>query len=144
MANEKRADVTWRGDLATGRGKIERVGSGAFDSLGVSWPARAPRRGRSDEPRGADRGGSRRLLLDGALESLADGGNPPESLSVSATVTFVPGMGSRDRRSTSPAPFPGSTRRPSRKPPSRRRRIAPSPRRSKATSSSPLRPGWGF
>jgi osmotically inducible protein OsmC len=41
MATEKRADVTWRGDLATGRGKIERVGSGAFDSLGVYWPARA-------------------------------------------------------------------------------------------------------
>ncbi len=41
MATERRAEATWRGSLMGGAGTIERVGSGAFGPLGVSWPARA-------------------------------------------------------------------------------------------------------
>ena len=37
---EKHAEVTWQGDLENGKGTIERVDSGAFGPLAVSWLAR--------------------------------------------------------------------------------------------------------
>ena len=41
MAAERRASVTWSGDLMSGSGTIDEVGSGAFGPLDVSWPALA-------------------------------------------------------------------------------------------------------
>jgi osmotically inducible protein OsmC len=94
MAAEKRADVTWQGDLATGRGIIEQVGSGAFESLGVSWGART---GEQDEeltsPEELIAAAHAACFSMAFSKVLADGGTPPENLSVSATVTFVPGTG---------------------------------------------------
>lgn len=94
MAVDKRAEVTWRGDLMSGEGTIERVGSGAFGPLGVSWAARTGE--------GQDELTSPEELIAAAhaacfsmalSNGLAKAGTPPESLSVSATVTFVPGTG---------------------------------------------------
>ena len=94
MAVEKRADVTWRGDLMSGNGTIERVGSAAFGPLGVSWAARTGE--------GQDELTSPEELIAAAhaacfsmalSNGLAKAGTRPESLSVSATVTFVPGTG---------------------------------------------------
>lgn len=93
MATEKRADVTWRGDLATGRGTIERVGSGVVESLGVSWAART---GDSDENTSPEEliAAAHASCFSMALsKALADEGHPPERLLVSATVSFVPGTG---------------------------------------------------
>ena len=44
MAAERRAEVTWQGDLLSGSGTIDEVGSGAFGPLDVSWAARRRRR----------------------------------------------------------------------------------------------------
>ena len=41
MATERRAEVTWQGDLQSGSGTIDRVGSGAFGPLDVTWASRA-------------------------------------------------------------------------------------------------------
>jgi osmotically inducible protein OsmC len=91
---ERRAEVTWKGDLMSGSGTIERVGSGAFAPLDVSWPART-----EDESGGKT---SPEELLAAAHAScfsmalsnvLAKAGSPPEELRTSATVTFVPGTG---------------------------------------------------
>ena len=41
MAAERRASVTWNGDLMSGSGTIDEVGSGAFGPLDVSWAARS-------------------------------------------------------------------------------------------------------
>ncbi|HZA26215.1 MAG TPA: OsmC family peroxiredoxin [Actinomycetota bacterium] len=93
MAAEKNAQVTWRGDLATGRGMIERVGSGAFASLGVSWPARTGDEADLTSPEeliAAAHAACFSMALSGGL---TEKGNAPESLTVSATVTFVPGTG---------------------------------------------------
>jgi osmotically inducible protein OsmC len=93
MATEKRAQVTWRGDLATGRGTVESVGSGAFAPLAVSWPARTGEEGGMTSPEeliAAAHAACFSMQLSGGL---TDRGTPPESLSVSATVTFVPGTG---------------------------------------------------
>lgn len=94
MATERRAEVTWSGSLLEGSGMIETVGSGAFGPLAVTWKAR------SEDEHGGNT--SPEELLAAAHAScfcmalsggLARAGNPPESLSATATVTFVPGTG---------------------------------------------------
>jgi osmotically inducible protein OsmC len=93
MATERRAEVTWQGDLMNGSGTIAEVPSGAFGPLDVSWPSRA------EEPNGKT---SPEELIAAAWAScfamalsngLAKDGNPPERLQTSATVTFQPGEG---------------------------------------------------
>ncbi len=93
MATERRAEVTWQGDLASGGGTIERVGSGAFGPLEVSWPARAEEPGGKTSPEeliAAAHAACFSMAFSGAL---AKAGHAPERLSTSATVTFVPGTG---------------------------------------------------
>jgi lipoyl-dependent peroxiredoxin len=85
--------VTWSGDLLGGSGTIESVGSGAFGSLPVTWEARAEEPGGNTSPEeliAAAHAACFCMALSGAL---AKQGNPPEALSASATVTFVPGTG---------------------------------------------------
>jgi osmotically inducible protein OsmC len=93
MATERRASVVWQGDLMNGSGTIEPAPSGAISALDVSWASRA------EEPNGKT---SPEELLASAWAScfamalsngLAKGGNPPEKLETSATVTFQPGEG---------------------------------------------------
>lgn len=93
MATDRKAEVVWQGDLMNGSGTIETVTSGALPALDVSWPSR------SEEPNGRT---SPEELIAAAWAScfamalshgLAQGGNPPEKLETSATVTFQPGEG---------------------------------------------------
>ena len=94
MAAERRASVTWNGDLMSGAGTIDEVGSGAFGPLDVSWAAR------SEEASGGKT--SPEELIAAAHASCfsmalrthsPEAGNAPERLETSATVTFVPGTG---------------------------------------------------
>jgi osmotically inducible protein OsmC len=94
MAAERQASVTWKGDLMSGSGTIDEVGSGAFGPLDVSWAAR------SEEASGGKT--SPEELIAAAHAScfsmalslgLAKAGNPPDRLQTSAVVTFVPGTG---------------------------------------------------
>ena len=93
MATERSARVEWSGDLVNGSGTIAQAPSGAFGPLDVSWASR------SEEPNGKT---SPEELIAAAWAScfamalsngLANGGNPPERLETSATVTFQPGEG---------------------------------------------------
>ena len=93
MATERSAQVQWQGDLINGSGTIAEAPSGAFGPLDVSWASR------SEEPNGKT---SPEELIAAAWAScfamalsngLANGGNPPERLETSATVTFQPGEG---------------------------------------------------
>lgn len=93
MATERRAEVTWRGDLTSGEGTIESVGSGAFGPLEVSWTARAEEPGGKTSPEeliAAAHAACFSMALSGGL---AQAGREPERLATSATVTFVPGTG---------------------------------------------------
>ncbi len=94
MAAERHAAVTWNGDLMSGSGTIDEVGSGAFGPLDVSWPARSEEvsggKTSPEELIAAAHASCFSMALSGAL---AKQGTPPERLSVSATVTFVPGTG---------------------------------------------------
>ena len=94
MAAERRAEVTWNGDLMSGSGTIDRVGSGAFGPLDVSWPARSEEssggKTSPEELIAAAHASCFSMALAGAL---ARSGTPPERLQTGATVTFVPGTG---------------------------------------------------
>ena len=98
MTAERRAEVTWRGDLINGAGTIERVGSGSFGPLGVTWSSR------TEEPEGRTSPEELIAAAHAACFSmafsniLAKAGNPPEQLNTSATVTFVPGTGVTESR----------------------------------------------
>ena len=91
---DRRATVTWNGDLMNGSGTIDEVGSGAFGPLDVSWPARSEDasdgKTSPEELIAAAHASCFSMALSGGL---AKAGNPPEQLRTSATVTFVPGTG---------------------------------------------------
>ena len=93
MATDRKAEVTWHGDLMSGNGRIDSVTSGAFGGLDVSWPAR------SEEPEGKTSpeeliAAAHATCFSMALShGLAQAGHPAEQLKTSATVTFEPGEG---------------------------------------------------
>ena len=93
MATERRAEVTWRGDLMSGSGTIESVGSGAFGPLDVSWPARTEEPNGRTSPEELIAAAHAACFSMALSHGLAQGGHAPEALSVSATVTFQPGTG---------------------------------------------------
>jgi osmotically inducible protein OsmC len=89
MAAVRRAEATWQGDLASGKGVVSATSSGVFKGLDVSWARRSE----------ADANGvtSPEELLAAAHAAcfamalsagLARGGTPPEELQVAANVTF--------------------------------------------------------
>jgi len=88
MAATRQARAKWNGDLAKGSGEVSAVSSGKFNALPVSWGAR------TESPQGKT---SPEELLAAAHAScfamalsggLAKSGTPPETLEVTATVTF--------------------------------------------------------
>ena len=93
MATDRHAEVSWQGSLIEGSGRIERVGTGAFGPLDVTW------RGRTEEP-GAETSPEELIAAAHAAcfsmalsHELAERGNPPERLDTRADVTFEPGTG---------------------------------------------------
>jgi osmotically inducible protein OsmC len=93
MATDRRAEVTWQGDLMGGSGVIERVGSGAFGPLDVTWASRTEEPGGRTSPEELIAAAHASCFSMALAHGLAQAGNPPEQLSTSATVTFVPGTG---------------------------------------------------
>jgi osmotically inducible protein OsmC len=93
MATDRRAEVTWQGDLMSGSGVIERVGSGAFGLLDVTWASRAEDPAGRTSPEELIAAAHASCFSMALAGGLARAGNPPEQLSTSATVTFVPGTG---------------------------------------------------
>ena len=93
MATERRADVTWQGDLQSGSGTIDRVGSGAFGPLDVTWASRAEDPAGRTSPEELIAAAHASCFSMALSAALGKAGTPPERLSTSATVTFVPGEG---------------------------------------------------
>jgi lipoyl-dependent peroxiredoxin len=107
MAAERRAEVTWNGDLLSGSGTIERVGSGAFGPLDVSWAARTEEPGGKTSPEELIAAAHASCFSMAFASGLAKAGTPPERLQTSATVTFVPGTGITKSALTVRAKVPG-------------------------------------
>jgi len=94
MAAERRAAVTWSGDLISGSGTIDEVGSGAFGPLDVSWAARSEdASGGKTSPEELIAAAHASCFSMALANGLAKAGTAPERLQTSAAVTFVPGTG---------------------------------------------------
>jgi lipoyl-dependent peroxiredoxin len=90
---ERTAQVTWRGDLMSGEGRIERVGSRAFGPLDVTWKARAEEPDGKTSPEELIAAAHASCFAMAFSNGLAQAGTPPVELDVSASVRFVPGTG---------------------------------------------------
>jgi osmotically inducible protein OsmC len=93
MATDRKAEVTWQGDLMSGNGSIDSVTSGAIGGLEVSWPARAEEPGGKTSPEELIAAAHATCFSMALSHGLAQAGHPPEELKTSATVTFQPGEG---------------------------------------------------
>ena len=93
MATERYAEASWQGDLFEGSGRIERVGTGTFGPLDVSWPARAEEPGEQTSPEELIAAAHAACFSMALSLELAQGGNAPERLDTRADVTFEPGTG---------------------------------------------------
>src|SRR5918912_957286 len=93
MATERKAEVTWRGDLMSGEGTIEHVGSGAFGPLDVTWASRAEEPAGKTSPEELIAAAHAACFSMALSNGLAQAGHPADQLKTSATVTFQPGEG---------------------------------------------------
>jgi lipoyl-dependent peroxiredoxin len=93
MATDRKAEVTWQGDLMSGTGTIDSVTSGVFGGLDVSWPARSEEPGGKTSPEELIAAAHATCLSMALSHGLAQAGHAPEELKTSATVTFQPGEG---------------------------------------------------
>jgi osmotically inducible protein OsmC len=94
MAAERTASVTWRGDLMSGSGRIDSVGSGAISAQDVTWASRSEEsEGGLTSPEELIAAAHASCFSMALSHGLAQAGTPPEELKTSATSTFVPGTG---------------------------------------------------
>jgi osmotically inducible protein OsmC len=94
MAAERHAEVSWRGSLLEGSGRIESTGSGAIGGLEVTWASRTePEDGGRTSPEELIAAAHAACFCMALSHGLAQAGTPPEELRASATSTFVPGTG---------------------------------------------------
>jgi osmotically inducible protein OsmC len=88
MAAVRRAEVVWEGSLARGSGKVSGLSSQAFSDLPVSWASRTERANGQTSPEELLASAHASCFAMALSFGLGNAGNPPERLTVSATVTF--------------------------------------------------------
>jgi len=93
MATDRKAEVTWQGDLMSGGGRIDSVTSGVVGGLEVSWLARSEQPGGKTSPEELIAAAHATCFSMALSHGLAQEGQAPEQLKTSATVTFQPGEG---------------------------------------------------
>lgn len=106
MALTSEATTLWFGDLQTGSGTTSLDSSDAAE-FPVSWQARSVGEVGKTNPEellGAAHSACYSMALSGAL---GGNGTPPESLQVTAAVTFVPGEGIKGSHLLVSAKVPG-------------------------------------
>ena len=85
---DRRANVVWRGDLASGSGSADLASSEAVRDLPVTWASRTERPGGKTSPEeliAAAHASCYAMAFSGVL---AEMGNEPEELNISAVCTF--------------------------------------------------------
>ena len=93
MATERKASVTWQGDLMSGHGTIESVTSGVVGPLEVDWANRAEDAQGKTSPEELIAAAHAACFAMALSHGLAQAGHTPERLETSSTITFVPGTG---------------------------------------------------
>jgi osmotically inducible protein OsmC len=107
MSTERKAEVTWNGDLMSGSGTITAVTSGAFAPLDVTWLSRAEAPAGKTSPEELIAAAWAACYSMALSAGLAKSGTPPEKLETTATVTFQPGEGITKGALTVNATVPG-------------------------------------
>ena len=92
MATQSKAQAHWEGSLMEGAGSVELATSGAarFD---LTWAKRAESGAGTTNPEELIAAAHAACYSMALSHALAGNGTPPESLQVTAAVTFVPGTG---------------------------------------------------
>jgi len=93
MATDRKAEVTWHGDLMSGSGRIDSVSSGAIGALDVDWVARSEDAQSKTSPEELIAAAHAACLSMALSHALGQAGHPADELKTSATVTFQPGEG---------------------------------------------------
>ena len=88
MAITRYADVNWSGGLTDGAGTINYVSSGAFSRLAVTWGSRTEAHNGRTSPEELIAAAHASCFSMALSHGLAEAGNPPDRLDVSATVTL--------------------------------------------------------
>ena len=85
---ERRADVVWRGDLFKGSGTFDLASSGAAQDLPVTWASRTERHDGKTSPEELITAAHASCYAMALSNTLAQMGNEPEELNISAVCTF--------------------------------------------------------
>jgi osmotically inducible protein OsmC len=94
VATDRKAEVTWRGSLVEGAGRIDSVTSGAIGGEQIGWKARSTdESGGSTSPEELIAAAHAACFSMSLASGLSKQGHEPAELSTSATVTFQPGEG---------------------------------------------------
>src|SRR5437763_8919242 len=93
MATERKAEVTWHGDLMSGSGRIDSVTSGAIGGLDVDWRARSEDAGSKTSPEELIAAAHASCFEMARSHGLGQARHPADERKTSATVTFQPGEG---------------------------------------------------
>src|SRR5438045_8712528 len=88
MATERKASVTWQGDLMSGHGTIESVTSAALGPLEVDWANRAEDAQGKTSPEELIAAAHAACFSMALSHGLAQAGHAPERLEVGAVCTF--------------------------------------------------------
>jgi osmotically inducible protein OsmC len=107
MAADRTANTVWEGSLAKGKGALNLQSSGVGGELPVTWASRTERSNGQTSPEELIAGAHSSCYSMALSLVLGEGGNPPERLDVTATVTFVPGEGVTTSKLTVRARVPG-------------------------------------
>ena len=85
---ERRADVVWRGDLFKGSGTFNLASSGAAQDLPVTWASRTEHHDGKTSPEELITAAHASCYAMALSNVLAQMGNEPEELNISAVCTF--------------------------------------------------------
>ena len=87
MATERKAEVTWNGDLMSGSGTFS-LGSGAATDVGLTWRARAEDASAGTSPEELIAAAEASCFSMALSHGLAQAGTPATRLDTEATATF--------------------------------------------------------
>jgi osmotically inducible protein OsmC len=87
MAINRKALVSWKGDLQSGKGTLSAVTSNAFNSLPVTWGSRVEAADGRTSPEELLASAHATCFSMALSSDLAKAGSPPESLDVTCEVT---------------------------------------------------------
>ncbi len=93
MATDRHAEVTWKGSLFEGSGRIDSTTSGLLKGQELTWRHRAEDNPAGTSPEDLIAAAHAGCFAMALSNELAGAGTPADELKTSATVTFQPGEG---------------------------------------------------